>query len=160
MDSWDIFVRRMCRLFLLVAGITLAFMLMFTLAGISMRALGKPILGDYEVISFLGAIVVGFSVPYTSLLKGHVTVDFLLEMVPGNARDAIRLATRVLSIALFLWMGWNFVLMSLDLIKSKEVTPVFKVPFYPISLGLAFTCLVQCLTLMSQIREIARARRG
>jgi len=159
-DGWNIFVRRMCRLLLLIAGLTLAFMLLFTLAGITMRAFGKPIVGDYEVISFLGAVVVGFSVPYTSLLKGHVTVDFLLEMVPGNTRDAIRLATRVLSIALFLWMGWNFVLMSLDLVKSNEVTPVFKVPFYPISLGLAFTCLVQCLTLVSQIRDIVGARRG
>ena len=160
MDGWNIFVRRMCRLLLLIAGLTLAFMLFFTLLGISMRALGKPIVGDYEVISFLGAIVVGFSVPYTSLLKGHVTVDFLLELVPGNASDAMRLATRVLSIALFLWMGWNFVLMSFDLIKSNEVTPVFKVPFYPISFGLAFTCLVQCLTLVSQIRDIVGSRHG
>lgn len=160
MGGWNIFVRRMCRLLLLIAGLTLAFMLMFTLAGITMRAFGKPIVGDYEVISFLGAVVVGFSVPYTSLLKGHVSVDFVLEMVPRNTHDAIRLATRVLSIALFLWMGWNFVLMSLDLIKSNEVTPVFKVPFYPISLGLAFTCLVQCLTLVSQIRDIVGARRG
>jgi TRAP-type C4-dicarboxylate transport system permease small subunit len=133
-------------------------MLIFTLLGIIMRAFGKPIVGDYEVISFLGAVVVGFSVPYTSFLKGHVTVDFLLEMVSKNTSDTLRLATRILSIAMFLWMGWNFVAMSLDLIKSNEVTPVFKVPFYPISLGLAFTCLVQCLTLVSQIRDIAGGR--
>lgn len=158
MDGWNIFVRRMCRLLLLIAGVTLAFMLVFTLVDVIMRAFGKPIVGDYEVISFLGAVVVGFSVPYTSLLKGHVAVDFLLEIVPKNTGDTIRLATRVLSIALFLWMGWNFVAMSLDLIKSKEVTPVFKVPFYPIALGLAFTCLVQCLTLVSQIRDIVRGR--
>ena len=158
MDGWNIFVRRMCRLLLLIAGLTLAFMLMFTLLGIIMRAFGKPVVGDYEVISFLGAVVVGFSIPYTSLLKGHVAVDFLQEIVSKNTGDTIRLVTRVLSIALFLWMGWNFVLMSLDLMKSKEVTPVFKVPFYPISLGLAFTCLVQCLTLVSQIRDIVGGR--
>jgi TRAP-type C4-dicarboxylate transport system permease small subunit len=158
MDGWNTFVRRMCRLLLLIAGVTLAFMLIFTLVDVIMRAFGKPIVGDYEVISFLGAVVVGFSVPYTSLLKGHVVVDFLLEKVPKNTSDTIQLATRILSIALFLWMGWNFVVMSLDLIKSKEVTPVFKVPFYPISLGLAFTCIIQCFTLVSQIREIVGGR--
>ena len=52
----------------------------------------------------------------------------------------MQVATRIISIALFLWMGWNFVVMSLDLIKSKEVTPVFRLPYYPISFGLAF-CL-------------------
>ena len=160
MDGWDSFVRRMCRLLLLIAGLTLAFMLVFTLVDVVMRACGRPIVGDYEVISFLGAVVVGFSVPYTSLLKGHVTVDFMLELASAKTRDRLRLATRVLAIALFLWMGWNFVAMSLDLIRSKEVTPVFKVPFYPIALGLAFTCLVQCLTLVSQIRDIVGERRG
>jgi TRAP-type C4-dicarboxylate transport system permease small subunit len=158
MDGWNTFVRRMCRLLLLIAGVTLAFMLIFTLVDVIMRAFGKPIVGDYEVISFLGAVVVGFSVPYTSLLKGHVVVDFLLEKLPKSTGDTIQLATRILSIALFLWMGWNFVIMSLDLIKSKEVTPVFKVPFYPISLGLAFTCIIQCFTLVSQIREIVGGR--
>jgi len=34
--------------------------------------------------------------------------------------------------------------MSLDLIKAKEVTPVFRMPYYPISFGLAFCCIIQC----------------
>ncbi len=160
MDRWNAFVRGLCRLLLVFAGITLAFMLVFTLADVVLRAFGKPIVGDYEVISFLGAVVVGFSIPYTSLQKGHVSVDFALELVSKGTADKVRVATRVLAIALFLWVGWNFVLMSLDLIRSKEVTPVFKVPFYPISLGLAFTCVVQCLALVGEIGDIAGGRRG
>src|SRR5450759_442230 len=140
MDGWNIFVRRMCRLLLLIAGLTLAFMLLFTLLDVIMRAFGRPIVGDYEVISFLGAVVVGFAIPYTSLLKGHVIVDFMIEKVPKNVGDVMQVATRILGMALFLWMSWNFVVMSLDLIKSKEVTPVFRLPYYPISFGLAFTC--------------------
>ena len=61
--------RMMCRFLLLIAGITLAFMLLFTLLDVIMRAFGRPIVGDYEVISFLGAVVFGFSIPYTSALK-------------------------------------------------------------------------------------------
>jgi TRAP-type C4-dicarboxylate transport system permease small subunit len=108
----------------------------------------------------LGAVVVGFALPYTSLLKGHVIVDFLLEKLPKSAGGAMQVATRILSIALFLWMGWNFVVMSLDLIKSKEVTPVFRLPYYPISFGLAFACVIQCLVLLSQIKELAGGRHG
>ena len=48
----------------------------------------------------------------------------------------------ILVIILFIWMGWNFILMSLDLIRTKTVTPVFRMPFYPISFGLAFCCLL------------------
>ncbi len=70
----------------------------------------------------------------------------------------MQVATRIISIALFLWISWNFVVMSLDLIKSKEVTPVFRLPYYPISFGLAFVCLVQCSTLFSQILQIVGGR--
>lgn len=158
MDAWLTIERRMCRFLLLIAGVTLAFMLVFTLTDVILRAFGKPIAGDYEVISFLGAVVVGFSIPYTSLQKGHVYVDFLLEKIPLRAGNILRVITRLLAIALFLWMGWNFIVMSLDLIKSKEVTPMFRWPYYPISLGLAFVCLIQCVTLLSQIMEIAGGR--
>jgi len=160
MDAWSVFERKLCRSLLLISGLTLAFMLLFTLTDVVMRAFGKPIVGDYEIISFLGAVVVGFAIPYTTLLKGHVIVDFLIEKLPKNARDGMEVATRIIGIALFLWMGWNFVDMSLDLIKSKEVTPVFRLPYYPISFGLAFCCIVQCFTLFSQIVKIAGGRHG
>jgi TRAP-type C4-dicarboxylate transport system permease small subunit len=158
MNSWLNFEKLLCRFLLLIAGLTLAFMLVFTLTDVVLRGFGKPIVGDYEVISFLGAVVVGFAIPYTSLQKGHVIVDFLLEKIPKRAGNIMQVATRILSIALFLWMGWNFVVMSLDLIKSREVTPVFRLPYYPISFGLAFVCLVQCSTLFSQIIELAGGR--
>ena len=153
MYAWSITERVLCRFLLIIAGITLAFMFLFTLLDVIMRAFGRPIVGDYEVISFLGAVVFGFSIPYTSALKGHVIVDFLIEKLPGKAESAVQVATRLICMALFLWMSWNFIQMSLDLIKNKEVTPVFRLPYYPISFGLAFACLVQCLPLLSQIAE-------
>ncbi len=160
MDARSVFERKLCRFLLLISGLTLAFMLLFTVTDVVMRAFGRPIVGDYEIISFLGAVVVGFAIPYTSLLKGHVFVDVLIEKLPKSMNDWMQVATRVLGIALFLWMSWNFADMSLDLIKSKEVTPVFRLPYYPISFGLAFACIIQCLVFVSQIKEIAGGRHG
>jgi TRAP-type C4-dicarboxylate transport system permease small subunit len=160
MDAWSAFERKICRSLLLISGLTLAFMLLFTLLDVVMRAFGKPIVGDFEIISFLGAVVIGFAIPYTTLLKGHIIVDFLIEKLPKNVSDGMQVATRIIGIALFLWISWNFVDMSLDLIKSKEVTPVFRLPYYPISFGLAFCCIVQCFTLFSQIMKIVGGRHG
>jgi TRAP-type C4-dicarboxylate transport system permease small subunit len=158
MTAWAAFERMMCRFLLVIAGLTLAFMLLFTLLDVIMRAFGRPIVGDYEIISFLGAVVVGFAIPYTSMLKGHVLVDFMLEKLPKNTANLMQIATRIVSIALFLWMGWNFIVMSIDLVKSKEVTPVFRLPYYPISFGLAFACVIQCVVLLSQIKALAGGR--
>jgi len=158
MKAWYAFERELCRYLLLLSELTLAFMLFFTLTNVIMRAFGKPIVGDFEIISFLGAVVIGFAIPYTSLHKGHIAVDFLLAMLPRTASDRIELATRIIGIAFFLWLAWNFVLISLDLIKTKEVTPVFRMPYYPISFGLAFCCVAQCVTFISQIARIVGGR--
>lgn len=152
------FERALCRVLLLLSEVTLAFMLVFTLTNVIMRAFGKPIVGDFEIISFLGAVVIGFAIPYTSLYKGHIAVDFLLAMLPKTTSDWINLVTRIIGIAFFLWLAWNFLLMSVDLIRTKEVTPVFRMPYYPISFGLAFCCVIQCVTLVSQIATIVGGR--
>ena len=158
MKAWYAFERALCRYLLLLSELTLAFMLLFTLTNVVMRAFGKPIVGDFEIISFLGAVVIGFAIPYTSLYRGHIAVDFLLAMLPRTVSGWIELATRVIAIVFFLWLAWNFILMSFDLIKTKEVTPMFRMPYYPISFGLAFCCAMQCVTLISQIARIVGGR--
>jgi len=160
MKAWSSFERALCHFLLLIAGLTLAFMFLFTLTNVVIRAFGKPIVGDFEIISFLGAVVIGFAIPYTSMVKGHIDVDFLLMMLPRKVSNRIRVATRIIGIGLFLWISWNFVLMSFDLLRTKEVTPVFRMPYYPISFGLAFCCLTQCLTFVSQILKIVGDRNG
>ena len=154
MRGWFAFERKMCRFLLLISGLTLAFMLLFTLTDVLMRAFGKPIVGDFEIISFLGAVVIGFALPYTSMVKSHISVDFFLAMLPSKVGDRFQVATRIVGIALFLWASWNFILMSFDLIETDTVTPVFRMPYYPISFGLAFCCIIQCFTFLSQILKI------
>ena len=154
----DSFVRRICVSLIALSGMTLAFMLLFTLTDVVMRVFRKPIVGSFEIISFSGAVAIGFALPYTTFRKGHVIVDFLTGRLPKKARNALQAATRILAIMLFLWIAWNFVGMGLDLIRTKEVTPMFKLPFYPITFGLAFSCLIQCLALFSEMLKAARGR--
>ena len=113
----------------MIAGIVLAFMLLLTLADVVGRQFGKPIYGTYEIISYLGAIVFGFSLPYTSLRKGHICVELIIASLPRKAGDVMQLFTRSLGIALFLWMGCNFVVMGLDMKKANDLTQVFRVPY-------------------------------
>lgn len=150
----DLMVRRLAIFLAAIAGVVLAFMLVFTLTDVIMRAVGRPILGGFEIISFSGAVAIGFALPYTTLMKGHVLVDFVLEMLSPKNRSRMQLVTRIVSILLFLWIAWNFFIYGVDLIRTKEVTQMFKMPFYPISFGLAFSCLVQCLALFSQALKL------
>jgi TRAP-type C4-dicarboxylate transport system permease small subunit len=122
-------------------------MMLVTLLDLVMRYLGRPLFGSMEIVCFISAVAIGFSIPYTSVTKGHITVDFLLEWLPPGAVRVLQIITRLAGIALFLFIAFNFVVYGLDLMKSKEVTPGFRIPYYPITFGLAVACFLEALTL-------------
>jgi hypothetical protein len=41
--------------------------------------------------------------------------------------------------------------------RAKEVSGALRIPYYPITLGLAFSCLMQALTLVCQLLALAGA---
>lgn len=147
------FVRTACIVLSCVAGVVLAFMLCLTVTDVILRAFRRPILGTYEIISYCGAVVIGFSLPYTSLMKGHVAVQFLLDKLSAKASRRMQMWTRIVSIAVFFWLGWNFVVIGFNLMRTNEVSGIYRLPFYPIAYGLGFACLVQCLALVSEILD-------
>jgi TRAP-type C4-dicarboxylate transport system permease small subunit len=128
-------------------------MLCLTVTDVILRAFRRPILGTYEIISYCGAVVIGFSLPYTSLMKGHVAVQFLLDKLSAQASRRMQMWTRIVSIAVFFWLGWNFVVIGFNLMRTNEVSGIYRLPFYPIAYGLGFACLVQCLALVSEILD-------
>jgi TRAP-type C4-dicarboxylate transport system permease small subunit len=134
-----------------VGGLGLTFMMLVTLTDVVMRYMGRPIFGSMELVCFTSAVVIGFAIPYTSWTKGHIIVDFMLEMLsPGTVR-IFQIITRLMAIVLFIFAGYNFILYSFDLMKSGEVSPGFRIPYYPITFGLAVSCFFQVLTLFCDL---------
>jgi TRAP-type C4-dicarboxylate transport system permease small subunit len=151
MKSLVSFVYRLNLTFETVAGIVLALMMVVTVVDIVMRLLGNPIVGTIEIITFSGAIVVGFSLPATTWKRSHVFVDFLIEKLSPGGRKAMGSATRLLGVVLFLFIAYNFILYGAALKSSGEVSPSFGIPYYPLTYGLSFACLLQSLTLFIDI---------
>ncbi len=134
-----------------VAVTALIAMMFLTLADVTLRAVSRPIPGTYELVGILGAIVIGFGLPYTSMMKGHVVMDFLIERLPASVRSVLHPFTRMLAIVFFLVAGWNLCLLAGDYSKAGEVTLTLKLPLYPIPYGIAFCCFVQCLILLGDM---------
>jgi TRAP-type C4-dicarboxylate transport system permease small subunit len=134
-----------------VGGLGLAFMMLVTLTDVVMRYIGRPIFGSMEIVCFTSAIVIGFAIPYTQWTKGHIIVDFLLDMLSPRAVRIFQIVTRIMGIVLFLFAGYNFIDYSLDVMKSREVTPGFRIPYYPITFGLAAASFLQVITLFCDL---------
>src|SRR4030042_3262182 len=141
-----------------IAGVTLTLMMLITVADVILRPLGRSIVGIFELVAFAGAVVIGFSVPFTSWVRGHIYVDFFVQKFSLPVRQRVHITTRGLGIGLFVMIGWNLILMGKDLYKSGEVSSTLQMPFYPIVYGIGVCCFIQALVLVGDIVKIFRGQ--
>jgi TRAP-type C4-dicarboxylate transport system permease small subunit len=147
-------VLRLSRSTSVIAEVTLTIMMLLTVSDVILRSFNRPILGTYELVAFLGAVTIGFSVPITSWMRGHVNVDLFLTRSSRKVRNIVIIWTRCLGIALFLLISWRLVKYGMNLQRAAEVSMTLRMPFYPVAYGLAIPFLVQCLVLFCDILKI------
>jgi TRAP-type C4-dicarboxylate transport system permease small subunit len=137
-----------------ISGVTLTVIMLLTVGDVLMRAWGHPILGTYEIVSILLAVVIAFSIPKVSLDQGHVRMEFLLDRLPGVGRAVMLTFTRVLCIALFVLIGYNLFSVANEFRLSGEVTSTIQLPFYHVAYGVGVCCFLECLVFVFDISKI------
>ena len=137
-----------------IAGVSLTFLMLLTVMDVILRSLKRPIVGTYELVAFSGAVVIGFSVPLTSWVRGHIYVDFFILRFSQKVRNVFNIATRCMVIILFFLISWNLIKYGMDLQKSGEVSLTLQMPFYPVAYAVGVCCFVQCLVLICDIVKI------
>ncbi len=150
------YTKALCNLMTIIAGIVLLIMMVITFADIVMRYLGRPVVGAYEIVAFLGVAVTGFALPRASLMKAQVYVDLVVDKLSAGPRKTLQVITRVLVFIMFLIAAWYFIVMGTKFMATHTVTMSLRVPFYPVVFGLAASCLVQCVVAVYEIVEIGR----
>lgn len=137
-----------------IGAVALAFMILLTVADVILRSFRRPIIGTYEMVGLTGAVIIGFSIPFTSWMKGHIKVDFFILKLSPKGRKIFNLVTKCIGVGLFLIIGWNLIILGVDLYRAKEVTPTRHLPIHPVLYGIGICCFFQCLVLFCDIAKI------
>ncbi|MGB9617487.1 MAG: TRAP transporter small permease [Desulfomonilaceae bacterium] len=141
------------RIMYVIAGVALAGIMFLTVADVILRTFKRPIVGTYDLVGLLGAVVIGFALPQTSRTLGHVIMDFVTSKLPSGLQVFLRIVTRIFAICLFVIIGWNMFSLGNDYWVSGEVTPTLELPMHPVCYGIAVACAVECLVLIIQMFE-------
>jgi len=138
-----------------IAGVALTFIMLLTVCDVFLRYFfDKPIIGTFEMVGFGGAVAIGFAIPITTWMRGHIFVDFLVQKFPKAGQNVINVITRLAGIVLFYLIGHNLFKYAYSLFLSGEVSLTRQIPFYPIAYGMAVCCFIQCLVLICDISKI------
>ncbi len=133
-----------------IAAFAVVVMMILTSADVILRLFRHPIPGTYEIVGLLGAVVIAFSLAYTSAERGHIAVDFLVRKFPRKVQSFIAIANNLIGAALFGLIAWQSILYASDLKQSGEVSMTIQMPVYPFVYGIAFGCGLLCLLLLTE----------
>lgn len=133
-------------------------MMFLTCADIILRLFRRPILGTYEIVGFLGAMVAGLAIAQTTIERGHVAVQVVVTRFSPRVQEIIYLITHLLSIFLFALLAWECVGYGNDFRASGEVSLTLRLPFYPVVYGIALSAIVVCLVLFVDILQVLTKR--
>ncbi|MDI6688483.1 MAG: TRAP transporter small permease [Desulfobacterales bacterium] len=131
----------------IAAGAIVAMMLL-TSADVVLRLFRHPVPGTYEMVGFLGAVVISFSLAYTSVERGHIAVEFLFQKLPKKVKFFINAINDFLCLFLFGLLTWQTMLMAFNLKQSGEVSMTLQLPIYPFVFGISIGCGLLSITLL------------
>jgi TRAP-type C4-dicarboxylate transport system permease small subunit len=137
-----------------IAGVFLTFIILLTTVDVITRLAGYPVPGAVEIIAMCGGIVIGFTVPITSWMKGHIAVDFVLNTLSEKVRNAVDIVTRCVGIAMFLLISWNSFKIGTGFLEGKEVSGTLEIPLYPVAYALGACFFMLSVVLLCDIFKI------
>lgn len=141
-----------------VAAAAVAAMMVLTCMDIILRMFRHPIPGTYEMVGFLGAIFAAFSLGYTSVNRGHIAVDFLVQKLPSRVQSLVDGVNASICAVFFGFLARQCIVYAADLKAFGEVSMTLQMPIYPFVYGIAAGCgLLSVILAVRFLKDVAVA---
>jgi TRAP-type C4-dicarboxylate transport system permease small subunit len=140
-----------------VSAAAVVFIMLLTCADVVMRLFGRPIPGTYELVGYFGAMIVAFALAWTSVERGHISVELLVDRLPARPRAFIEGAGHLASAVLFGLLAWQSQVYAMDLLENGEVSLTLGIPTWPFVFGLTAGCgMLSLVLLLEALRQMKR----
>ena len=142
-----------------IAGLFLVAVMSLVVGNILLRVLfGKSILGTYEFVGFITAAMIGLSLAYCAIQKGHIAIGLFMDKMPPKIQHISDILIN--GIALIFWMlsAWHLYQYAYKMSLSGVVSPTTQMPFYYfvyiVAFGVFALSLVMLLRLIESLKMV------
>ncbi len=143
-----------------IAAGAIVCMMLLTVADVVLRMFRHPIPGTYEIVGLLGTVAISFSLAYTSVEKGHIAVEFLVQRLSQKTQALISTCNALVAMLLFIVVTVQCVSYGLSLMQKGEVSLTVQIPIYPFAFGVAAGCGLLCPVLLAEALKAFRSYRS
>lgn len=147
--------KKINRVLVAVGSAMLILMMFLTAVDVCFRYVFKrPLAGAFELVGYMMAILVPFSIAYCAQDRGHVAVDLIMERFPRTIRHCMKILTTFITLLFVVIIAWQNVLYFFEMKKSGLTSAVLLIPAYPFILPTAIAFAVFALVLAVHLFEL------
>ena len=145
------------------AAALLAAMMLFSVADMVMRGMGRTIAGSYEVIGWMSAAAMALALGTVQRHKGHVAMELFVVRLGRRNRALVEAAMAVLSLALFAVSAFYVMRYGRTLHETGSMSETLRVIVYPwvyvVGLGCFGLALALLVDFLRSLAALAAALR-
>jgi TRAP-type C4-dicarboxylate transport system permease small subunit len=123
--------RHLNRALALLAGLALTAMMLFAVADMVLRGMGRTVAGSYEIIGWLSAAAMALALGSVQQHRGHVAIDLLITRLSPGWRAAIELAMNLCALLLFATLTWFLAAYGRTLQDTGSLSETLRAIVYP-----------------------------
>lgn len=131
-----------------VTGLSVMAMMFITCIDITMRIIGRPLIGAYDLVRVAGALAMSSALAYTTAVKGHVAIEYFFQKLNRTGRIIVDTISRVLSMAFFVLLAKESWRIGQNLKMRGEVTATLQLPIFWVSWIIALCCGLVVLVIL------------
>jgi TRAP-type C4-dicarboxylate transport system permease small subunit len=155
--------RHVNRALALLAGLALAAMMVFAVADMGLRGMGRTVAGSYEIIGWLSAAAMALALGSVQQHRGHVAIDLLVTRLRPGWRAAIELAMSLSALLLFAVLTWYLAAYGHTLQETGSLSETLRAIVYPwvyvVAAGAGGLALALLVDLCRAVARCAQALR-
>ena len=115
------------------------------------KLFSTPLPGAMDIVSLLGVLVIGFSVPQSYRMGRHIKVDFITMLMPASVRKYLQCLTHVLCFVFFGFIVWRMFIYAHYVWEYGEKSMTIKIPLYPFVYALTVAVIPMLILLPLQL---------
>ncbi len=148
------------RVLLVLGGVAVLALMLLATGNVALRIFHFPFRGTYEIVSFLGAIVISFALGYTQKRRDHIIVDILSDKYPEGLKKVIETIADICIAAFFAIVAWQMYVWGMKIWNESEVSETLKIIYYPFVFACALGFAAISLNALVQFLKKIIGREG
>jgi TRAP-type C4-dicarboxylate transport system permease small subunit len=135
------------KILMILGGVAVLALMILATGNVVLRIFHMPFRGTYEIVGFLGAVVIAFALGHTQKRKDHIVVDILTEKFSKRTNRVLNMINYLVTLVFFGIVSWQVFVWGFKIWQVGELSETLKVIFYPfvLAVGLGFAVLTLVL---------------